>query len=65
MGVCEVTAATTQPCEIEAKHAEPGLDQRTRGLGGGDVAADHIDLGIQALDFANAVDHALAGKVFG
>ncbi|HRL66707.1 MAG TPA: hypothetical protein PLA28_06970, partial [Ottowia sp.] len=22
------------PCEIEAKHAEPGLDQRTRNVGG-------------------------------
>ena len=34
MGVREVTAAATQPCEIEAKHAEPGLDQRTRNVGG-------------------------------
>lgn len=34
MGVREVTAAATQPCEIEAKHAEPGLYQRTRNIGG-------------------------------
>ncbi|MCM3566099.1 MULTISPECIES: hypothetical protein [Comamonadaceae] len=33
MSVFEVTSATTQAGEIEAKHAETGFDQRTRNVG--------------------------------
>src|SRR5690606_5025252 len=35
-----------------------GFDQRARGGGGGDVAADDLDLGVVLLDPAHALEHA-------
>src|SRR6218665_2458611 len=40
--------------------APAGLDQRQRSGAGGNVAADHVDLGIVLPDPAHALDHALA-----
>src|SRR5690606_32050025 len=42
-----------------------GLGQGLGGLAGGDVAADHLDLGEVLLDPAHAVDHALGVAVGG
>ena len=42
-----------------------GLDQRARGVAGGDVAADHVHRRIVLLDPAHALDHALAVAVRG
>src|SRR5690606_39556466 len=43
----------------------PGVDQRTRGIGSGDVAADHLDLREALLDPAHAVEHTLRMTVGG